>query len=194
MTGVQVGLLNIARHVTGLQLGLANFAGSVDGASFGLFSYVHDVPIRLRIITTDVSALQLELRYGSRYLYALLTAGAFPFPRYGRATASTGFGAEFRVSRVFFDFEALVGDLAVQASVSGFANFLATGRFIFGVQLAPRFALIAGVDFNLAFLFHEPDGGISPSARILTYLPSTKVGNGPDPLRYWPGFLFGLQI
>ncbi|HEY1099839.1 MAG TPA: hypothetical protein VGF99_12970, partial [Myxococcota bacterium] len=78
VTGAQVGLVNIARTSTGTQLGLVNLADS-STAPIGLVSLVRDGQYGVGVVASDLTLLGIEARAGSRHVFTQVRVGANPW-------------------------------------------------------------------------------------------------------------------
>jgi hypothetical protein len=190
VTGAQVGLVNVARRVTGVQLGLVNVAGEVHGTPIGLLSFAGNGMFRVQGWTSDVAVANVGLKFGGRHLYTLLTAGYQPGGADTRRVVhGLGFGAHLPLGA--FWLEADVVGSSVRPSFFAFRetrNVLAQTRLVAGFQLAERFGVFAGATANAFVNFRGRDyAGLGSRYALTEENPGATV-------RYWPGFVAGVQI
>jgi hypothetical protein len=189
VTGVQLGLVNVAGKMNGLQLGLLNVTNELEsGLPVGLLSIVRNGQLHLELYGSDFNFANASFKVGSRYLYTTLTAGMGAYPVNQRPrhwTLGMGLGAHVPLTqRLFFDLDAVTNGVFSWNTPFVDNQLLHQLRLAVGVQLAPRFALIAGPTLNF---LHAPDGG------PVTALSSFSHQTAPDYL-LWTGVQVGLRL
>ncbi len=192
--GSQVGIVNIADKVKGMQLGIVNVSDDIDGVPIGLFNFVRDGQLHLEAFSTNSEPYNLGLRFGSKHVYTLLTAG---LPHRGlryregmRYFAGLGIGVHATPSeRLFFDVDVVVGsenDIERGETVSGIGRL----RLAAGWQIMEHLAVFGGPVMNV--MIADDYGPMSPTGenawrRRQYFLDDVRV-------RTWPSLMAGVQL
>jgi hypothetical protein len=180
----QVGMVNIARHVTGTQVGLFNFSQEIDGIPIGLISVEgrgrHDLELWVETVGGTLGMPTLGFSLGTKHLYTMFSAGWMPGSDVW--TSGLGLGGSSSFGAFFLDY-----DLSLVQEHQGFAEI---SLLSFPGNFYPRVRLVAGLP-----LF----GGIAINAgvsmRILSpWLSSGIVGYDASRLVFQPTFIVGVRI
>lgn len=191
--GAQIGVVNIASRVRGLQLGVVNVASEMTGAPIGVVNAIGNGQLHVQGWASDTTATNVSLKYGSKHVYSLFTAGYQPGSEANRYfTLGLGIGGHIPMDRLFIDLDASSYNLRNSLATGGSDNLLAQLRVVAGYKVAPRFAVFAGVTGNVFIDFRETKdfedlGGFS-------FLPSFEQENRSNSVRVWPGLAAGVQI
>lgn len=204
--GAQLGLLNIGRgRVRGAQVGLINIAGDVRGSQVGIFNYAKSANssvgfvagtreggVHPEVWTSDVSAINVSVRFAARYTYSFIAAGMHP----------AGSGAGWRFGAGFGVRAPIRKRAAIEIDAAGYAGFvdpafdaslsaLATARVKFAWSIAPRLTVFGGPTFNLQH--DDPsDGKPRLGYRWVSWRSTDREGD--DRIAVWPGFALGLRF
>ncbi|MCC6748853.1 MAG: hypothetical protein IT371_14435 [Deltaproteobacteria bacterium] len=189
VSGAQVGLVNIGRRVKGTQIGLVNVAED-SSAPLGLFNLIKNGQQHLALWASDSAPLNLGLKLGGRYVYAVLAAGLETSDGKKRWLAGFGMGGHIPLSeRFYLETDLLHWHVNEDEAWTDGQNALTTLRLVGGYRLHRRFSLFAGPTLNL--LVTSVGGGegfgLIRGARLTADGSATTV-------RLWPGFSAGFQI
>lgn len=204
--GAQLGLINIGRgRVRGAQVGLINIGGDVSGTQVGVFNYARsantsvgflagtrDGGIHPEVWTSDVSAINVGIRFAAHYTYSFLAVGMHPAGSGAGWRFGAGFGVRAPIRRqaaIEIDAAGYVGfvDPAFDASLSA----LATARLKFAWTFAPRLTVFGGPTFNLQ---HDDPSDEKPRLGYPWVSWRSTDREGDDRIAIWPGFALGLRF
>ncbi len=204
LTGAQVGLFNLAGSVSGAQVGFINVAGNVKGVQLGLINIADDVSVPIGLLSLvrkgriafeiwadEVSPLSVGVKYGSRTVHVIASAGVSPWKDSWRTFKSLGVGVHLPVGaadRYYVDLDLSLGGWTPQLFEEGMPNNLYRLRASFGWELKRRFAVFGGVSLN-AYKPPEED----PDQDV-TWMPQWQTGRGASGTRMWPGLFLGVRI
>jgi hypothetical protein len=73
--GLQIAVVNVGRKVRGLQLGVINLADSVDGASVGIINLIGDGYHQVSVWSSDLLPSNVGIKLGSRHVYTMFGFG-----------------------------------------------------------------------------------------------------------------------
>lgn len=189
VNGLQLGAINVAGTVKGGQFGVINLANSVEGESFAILPLIRDGYHAVSLWSADTSAFNLGVKLGSRHLYTLLGVGL----KEDDAERTTyayhlGFGWHFHTdSRWFLDVELISSHFGNDDDIGRRESMVATLRAVAGYRLVDDLAVIAGPSFNTQVNWGNKDfsDGLGFLQRVERHDDVT--------MRYFPGFLVGLQ-
>src|SRR5690606_29971394 len=186
--GAQIGVINIARRARGLQLGVINLASEMEGAPIGVVSLARNGQLHLQGFASDLALTNVALKFGSRHVYTLLTAGVQPGGDGVRHwITGAGIGGHIPFGRFYFDVDVLGSSLR-EEFIGGGANVLGQLRVIGGWRLADHFAVFAGATANVWTLFDEQN------PEKVGLLPGWQVGSDSVQVRMWPGLIAGIEL
>ena len=177
----QIGLVNIARHITGTQVGLFNLSDQIDGVPIGLISIEgrgrHDLDLWIDMNGLSVVGFSL----GTKHLYTTFTAGWLP----GTTSwnSGVGIGGSSTIGPFYLDY-----DLSVVQDHTGALDLSTT----FPGNIYPRLRAVAGLP-----LFGGLSLNAGVSVQILTpWLSSafTAQGYSDSQLVFRPQFIIGVRI
>ncbi|MBZ4407407.1 caspase domain-containing protein [Myxococcus faecalis] len=204
LTGAQVGLFNLAGSVSGAQVGFINVAGNVKGVQLGLINIADDVSVPIGLLSLvrkgriafeiwadEVSPLSVGVKYGSRTVHVIASAGVSPWKDSWRTFKSLGVGVHLPVGaadRYYVDLDLSLGGWTPQLFEEGRPNNLYRLRASFGWELKRRFAVFGGLSLN-AYKPPEED----PDQDV-TWMPQWQTGRGASGTRMWPGLFLGVRI
>ncbi len=189
--GAQVGVVNIARKVTGLQLGVVNVSKEMYGAPIGLVSVAGNGQVHLQAWASDVALTNVSLKYGSRYLYSLVTVGRDTQrpARERRWLLGLGFGGHVPLGRAFVDLDATAYDARTSIISSSSDAVFSQLRVVAGYKLARHLAVFGGVTGNVLVDWGERtwgDVGLLGGA--------WEHDEGRSRVAVWPGLVAGVQL
>lgn len=190
--GAQVGLVNVAGRARGLQLGLVNVAAHSEGAPIGLLSFVGNGQFHVQAWASDVAVTNVAVKLGGKYVYSLFTLGFQPGRDGTPRRFSTGFGIGGHIpgERFFIDLDAVGSSLHSERLFSHSEDLLTQLRVVGGWQVAPRFAIIAGVTGNTLIAREGARwDDLGTGSRV-----EWERLSGDTRVRVWPGVLLGIQI
>lgn len=186
MHGLQVsGVLNQASNVTGVQVGLVNVADSSSGVSIGLFNYVKTGYHKLEISTDELLFANVSFGTGTEKLYTIFTAGI----NYSKPTLiayGCGLGTGFTIKHKL-GFSATVIAQQMRRTQDGFFRANVMGRAYVGLEYKfhPKFRIGLGPTFNL----YSPNTIDNYNSDLLSGVPSYRLGESTtgNDLRMWVG-------
>ncbi len=188
--GAQVGVVNIARKVRGLQLGVVNVSSEMYGAPIGLVSIAGNGQFHVQAWASDVALTNVSLKYGSKYVYTIVTAGLeVQRPADDRRfLAGIGFGGHIPVTdRIYVDIDgtAMTPRRELLSSTDG--ALLSQLRVVGGYQFAQRLSAFGGLTGNVLVDWDDSwgAGGIGPT---------WEVGTERTRVALWPGLVAGVQL
>ncbi len=210
LSGVQVGVVNVAGSARGVQLGLVNTSmGKVGGVQIGLVNYADEADASLGLIpvtkkggvwvdawTSDVQLVNAGLRFRARKTYTLLTVGMHPIGDEDSRSWSAGIGLGGPlIGRRKFSLE--LDNVISAVNPGGFAVtrsplLLDSIRLSIAYRPIRHFSVWAAMTGNFLVDFAEVDENFRPGYGWAGTVsrPST---NGPG-LKLWPGFAFGFEF
>ncbi len=103
--GAQVGLVNVASHITGTQIGLVNVSDRIDGAPLGLVNIERGGIYSPQIWTESATGLRAGLAFGTRIFYTLASAGFEIGTAAQSPSTSVGTGARLTIGPFFGDLD-----------------------------------------------------------------------------------------
>jgi hypothetical protein len=188
VSGMQLGVVNVASKVNGLQLGVVNVADSVAGASVGVVSLVRDGYHRLAFWSSDLSPTNIGFKLGSRHVYTLLGFGVSETDDHKALMhAQAGLGVHVSLGdRLFLDIDGITSSFGTSADWSQDGAFSSL-RAVVGWQIFRHLAVTVGPTFNV----HVVETGERRPG--LGWLERT-TSDGDTTVRFFPGFVAGLQI
>lgn len=152
MKGVQLAsLFNYAGHLTGVQLGMINLADSSSGYSIGFLNVVKKGHGAVTVYSNELVPFNIGWTSGSRKLYNLFTVGTSLNNSHKAFTFGFGFGREF----ILKDKLKLNAEITHQNVYLGdWKNRPIVYRFQTGlnIRLNKRFSISAGPSFSM---FHS---------------------------------------
>jgi len=152
--GVQAGVVNVADDSKGLQVGLVNVATGGDGRAIGLLNFVKGGWNRVEAWTSDTSALNVGIKFGSQWMYTIAALGISEEPDQRAMNFSLGWGTHFALGRWWLDIDGLSGvAIEDEARMKKRVDLLAKARITLGRTLGKRFAVFGGVAMNVAVGF-----------------------------------------
>jgi len=189
--GAQIGLVNVGGSVRGAQVGLVNYAREAD-ASVGLFSATREGGVHPEAWTSDVSAVNVGVRFAAKHTYSFLGAGVHPFGRGAGWRFGIGLGGRIPMTpkaSLELDVAAWIGwvDPRFAASLSS----LGIARLKLAWQFRPRLTVFGGPTFN--FQHDDPrDGNPRLGYRWTVWRMVDREGD--DGFAMWPGFAAGVRF
>jgi hypothetical protein len=203
LTGVQVGLLNIAAgEVSGLQLGLVNVAGDYEaGTPFGLVNAVLAGPWHFDFWMSDLTLFNGSFKFGGEYVYTMVNAGYSPAVdrKLQRFTLELALGLRLELpglEEVFIATDASAGQIVLWNDEQPFglgdpnrSNMINRWRIMAGYKFYEHLGVFGGFALNVVYRFRgQRDRAGLPDAQI------SFTRNGESTTRVWPGFFLGAQL
>ena len=168
----------VVRHV--------NIADEMD-APIGLVNIIRKGYCRFAVWGSDLTAVNAGFKMGGSHLYTLLGVGmARPHDNAVRYAFNFGLGWHQPAGDFFVDTE-LLGSTFYFRPFTSENHILASLRVVGGWQIAPRFALTAGLTLNVLTAWNGTDIDLALG-------PQYVYQSGQTTVRVFPGLTFGLQI
>jgi hypothetical protein len=185
--GAQVGVINVAKTVRGTQVGVLNIAEDVIGLPVGPFNWVAKGDKYLDYWASPQELVNLDFRFGSRYVYTLLMGGFESREEPQRWYLALGLGATLP----FAPF-ALHADLSAGPSRKGFnlrpqRNVRGQLRVFLSWEIFSHLGVFAGGSLNTFVGWQGDDIEIRGVPQIMH-------AEYEDTERFWPSFFGGVQI
>lgn len=188
-TRAQVGLINVSRGSVGAQVGLLNFAREAR-ASVGLLSITRKGGVFADVWTSDVAALNVAVKFRAKYTYTFLAVGVHPAGRGRGMMFGLGFGGHVPLPRrLYLDLDVSANSVIPRYRYGDEQALLATGRALLGWQFGRRTALFGGPTFNAYVDFTEE---LRPRLGYGYSVAGDRLKGAT--VRYWPGFVIGMQF
>ncbi|WP_233576784.1 caspase family protein [Citreicoccus inhibens] len=204
LSGVQLGLFNMADDATGVQVGLVNVGGVMHGLQLGMLNIADDVTVPIGILSIvkrgrlvvelaadDISPVSMGLKYGNQRVYVLVTAGLSPWAHSYRLVTMVGMGMHLPLGaeeRYSLDADIAYGGWSPHMFGSGPSNSLYRLRAVMAWELKRRFALFAG---PMLHYYRAPQ---EDEDRGISWMPQFEVGSARMRNRMWPGLVVGVRI
>ncbi|MCU0661647.1 MAG: caspase family protein [Myxococcota bacterium] len=188
LRGFQLGLVNVTKQMRGVQIGLVNIAAeSANGPTIGLVNYAGDGILAPSVWTSDLAAINIGLKMGSRAVYSLLGAGYNPFSRSPSFSLFGGIGAHFDFHPAYLEVDYLLASVQKNMRWSFEEPLLThTVRIVFGLRVFEQMSLFAGPTMGLEQSY---------SGARASYLPELSHQTFRDArLSETLGFVVGLAI
>ncbi|GMQ30906.1 hypothetical protein [Algoriphagus confluentis] len=194
--GVQMSaFLNRGRKVSGLQLGLVNVADSLSGVSLGLINWVRNGYRTLEFGANEMLPLNLSFRSGTRRLYNFFQAGFRP-ESLDTPTWSFGYGigTSPRLGKNSFLNLELSADQISNGSVQAL-NLVSKAYAGIEFRLQKNFGLFAGPTLN----WRRYDTGFSGHPELFSYTDPSIFHESENAERglasqLWMGFRAGFRF
>jgi hypothetical protein len=202
VSGLQVGLFNLAGNVSGAQVGLINVGGEVKGVQLGVFNVADDVTVPLGVLSIvrkgrlalelwadDLSPVNVGIKYGSERVYVVLLNGVQPWNRTYRTFKLMGLGLHFPLEPMFYlDLDVTYGGWRPHFFDTVEAHDMMRLRLMGGWELKRRLAVFVGASLNL----YTPPAGNED--REVSWMPQWSVESAGSHSRLWPGVMLGVRI
>jgi hypothetical protein len=196
-------VLNRARHVSGVQIGLINIADSLSGVPIGLINIVKKNGYRrLEAYHADDFFANLTYKIGVPHFYNMLALGV---ERGGaqRWGYGAGFGAEWTLAKALRLNTDLLSYYVVEESYESFPeglfenyqlNLLNKFRLLATLQLGRRLALFGGPVYNVFVSEHEEPGDSRVGSRLVTDTFYDHTSSDGVNVKMWIGFNAGIRF
>ena len=214
--GSQIGVINVGGDVKGSQIGIINVANSVEGAPIGLLNFVREGQLHLDVWASDILSLNTGVRFGSKYVYTIVFAGADPgILDTAQDTdanfswmAGLGIGGHIPFDPLYVNIDVISGQLRTNEHLD-VTNSLTRLRLAAGWQLMEHLSVYGGLAVNFFVADQKdrevfdigPNSGARPTEESsgLIFL-DQKTGREPEEgfsgttLAIWPGFFLGARF
>ena len=187
VSGVQIGgLVNTAPYVSGLQVGVVNVARAHDGVPIGLVSYVDDVGIAVDVWADETGGVFTAVRSGTRSVSNYLGGGALFGAGEWQWAIVAGLGYDFGISgRASGSVDVITQSMHTE-EFTDWAGITRL-RFVARYWAHPNVAVFAGPTFNTYYSNHTDGSEVAPWTVYETSSSDFFV-------RMWPGFNAGVRI
>jgi|GEM_PF-1565210 len=186
--GAQVGLLNIGKKVDGCQIGLINISEKVNGIPIGLISIMTKGRTHVDFTYNDSGVIDFNIKNGNDFFYTLYSLSTDQ--ELGTFSAGYGYGLHFKIWALYIDIDASARAIYSRENIFQEIPLLhAQARATLGIQIAPRFAIFAGISYNYATNFGRSNVPM-PASRYVNY----KFNWSSENHKHWPGFYIGVQF
>lgn len=179
-------IFNTVPRVTGLQIGLINIADTSSGYSLGLVNLIRHGYHKLSLYYTDALDVNLAYKGGNEKLYTMLLASASLTPGKKAYGFGFGLGKAFRLSPAL----SLTTELTEETVYTGsWSNLPVLARLQPALQwiLAPGVSCFAGPAFCVYFREQDPEKGFGDPAPSHTIRIASRVSG-------WFGFQAGFNF
>jgi hypothetical protein len=156
MRGAQLGALNVAGKVWGVQMGIVNVADEiVSGDAIGLVNVIGNGYRHLEVWTSDVAAVHVGYKFGSRFTYLLGGIGLGQADDASKWSLGLGWGVHVPLGqRLYTDVDVMLHlpwqDESLQTNPDTAPSVLLQPRATLGFALGKSFAVFAGASLNQA--------------------------------------------
>jgi len=211
LQGAQVSVVNIGGHVLGAQVGVVNIADEVDGVQVGvvniareskvpvgLLNFIENGVLRFDLWASELSPVNVGLKWGGEYVYTLLGAGVQV-----EGTGADqqlmelqfGLGGHIPIDPIFIDV-----DLSAASFVDDLGSldsWLGRLRIAAGYRIFAHLAVFAGASVNLMVVtpgsrLGFPTGG--PFEPKVVSTPDMGMEAVSEQVAIFPGFFAGLEF
>ncbi len=149
VNGVQIaGVFNYTRKLSGVQIGLINVADSSTGYSIGLINIIYHGYHKLSISSNEVLHVNAAFKTGSSKLYSILLAGASADTSKKAFSFGYGLGSEFSLNKRF----AINPEVTAQYLYLGtwdYLNLLNKFSLLLTVKFGKYFSIFAGPSYSI---------------------------------------------
>lgn len=180
------GIFNTVPRVTGLQIGLINIADTSMGYSLGLVNLIRHGYHKLSLYYSDGMDVNLAYKGGNEKLYSMLVAGASLTTERKAYGFGFGLGKAFRLSPAL----SLTTELTEESIYTGsWSNLPVLARLQPSLQwtLSPRLSCFAGPAFCVYFREQDPEKGYGDPVPSHTIRIASRVSG-------WFGFQAGFNF
>lgn len=160
LQGVQVGVVNYAKHMKGLQVGVINVASSCnDCIPIGLINIVKNGFHALEITTGEVIYTNLQYKVGVDKFYNIFKVGILPFRHEMHFTYGWGFGSMFRINdRHGFSVDLSANAIVYDKKWDQDLNLLNKADLNYRFNISKNIAFVAGPTVNVYLSKEIVDG------------------------------------
>jgi hypothetical protein len=165
LIGLQTGLVNIGGDVKGAQIGLVNIATKeMKGAQVGLVNIGGGIYLAPTVWCSGSSFINMGLKWGGRYTYALLGFGIHPQTDEKRSSLIYGFGTHLDFDRLLLDIDFTVDHLMDDYHwTKNEADIIYKLRPTVGFRLLDQLSIYAGPSLNLLYSELRKEAGVIPA-------------------------------
>ncbi|MBN1410632.1 MAG: caspase family protein [Spirochaetales bacterium] len=189
--GAQIGLVNVAGKANGTQIGLINISDSSEfGLPIGLLNFTKDGFNHLEAVIDQSGITNVNLKFGSKYLYTIFTGGLLltSDPMYW--TYGLGIGINIPINQLFLNIDFIAHSVHKTAEdwyVTDLTNFMPQARLLFGIRIGQWVGVFGGVACNMVFPTFFDYSQISSPLQFETVINGT-------PVKFLPKFFAGIQL
>jgi hypothetical protein len=191
MKGVQVSsIFNYTKRLSGLQIGLVNMADTSSGYMIGLVNIVRKGIHQLTVSSNEILPINLSYKMGNKKMYSIFLMGYSPGTNEKAYAYGFGIGNESRLSKVF----SLTTELFTeQFYVGDWENTAAVYRIQPALQLrvSKKVSIFAGPAFSVYF----PEAKMKTTAGYKSMFPQAGYHTFPVGGGYgWIGWNVGINF
>lgn len=189
MTGMQIGVVNVAGDARGVQLGVLNISRTAV-APIGLVSIVTQGRTEVHVTSSESGMIVVGASHGGRVVHNIYGFGARVGGQGARFVLSAGIGARlFTRGRVSMDLDAISNLLVRGGGIRQSALFQL--RLPVEVRIIEQVGVFAALSYQWLYSHDAEERPQVPAALVTTHSEST---DGTKRVLGWPGLSVGMRV
>lgn len=189
MTGVQIGVVNVAGDARGVQLGVLNISRTAV-APIGLVSIVTQGRTEVHVTSSESGMIVVGASHGGRVVHNIYGFGARVGGQGARFVLAAGIGARlFTHNRVSMDLDAISHLLVRGGGIRQSALFQL--RLPIEVRIIEQVGVFAALSYQWLYSHDAEERPQVPAALVTTHSESS---DGTKRVLGWPGLSVGMRV